>query len=37
MKEPNCAILDAVKSGKILTERWRSYQSLLNELDAPKY
>ncbi len=37
LKEPNCAILAAVESGGILTERWRSYQSLLKELDVPKY
>jgi ribosome biogenesis GTPase len=37
LKEPDCAILGAVEKGEILTERWRCYQALLGELDAPKY
>lgn len=37
LKEPGCAILEAVASGAILTDRWRVYRALSEEIGAPSY
>lgn len=37
LKEPGCAILDAVQSGEILLERWRVYRTLTEEIGTAKY
>lgn len=37
LKEPGCAILDAVAHGDILEERWRVYRDLSAEADMPHY
>lgn len=37
LKEPDCAVLAAVASGRILKERWRTYQTLLDENSRSVY
>lgn len=37
LKEPNCAVLAAAESGRILKERWRTYRALLEESSRTLY
>ncbi len=37
LKEPGCAVLDAVALGEIIKDRWRVYRDLCADLDVPKY
>jgi len=37
LKEPGCAILDAVAHGGIMEGRWRVYRDLCAEADTPRY
>ncbi len=37
LKEPGCAVLEAVAQGCIALSRWRSYRDLVSELEARRY
>lgn len=34
LKEPDCAVLEALRAGRILEERWRVYRGLVRELES---
>jgi ribosome biogenesis GTPase len=36
LREPDCAVLEALRAGRILDERWRVYRGLVQELDSAK-